>query len=148
MATSDLCPRCHGAPKWRGHSYCQECWRLYQREHYAKRRRNALANKDKFDNPDLPPERVCPHCGTSKPLAEWHKQVRTDGSYTYNSRCLECYRDYCREYRAKNRERLSENKRASRDRITFKAQLDSDLRFYDKALALQRAVRRMRGDAA
>ena len=58
----------------------------------------------------LPTEKKCSRCGEVKPVEEFGKTKHKDSprGFYYRSMCLECNREYCREYSRNNRKKRNE----------------------------------------
>lgn len=110
--TSNLCCRCHKAPRRATHTYCTECMRAYNRE-WCQRKRGSTPRPIK---PVLQPgEKFCFGCERILPVEHFHRcKSKSDGRM---SRCKDC--DYMKQvaYKSKNRARLRERERESSRRF-------------------------------
>jgi hypothetical protein len=139
---SELCYACYERPRYHTYSYCKPCWNKYQRE--LKRLYAQRAGTERVYADDIPETRVCPGCAIAKPVTEWVSRPRSDGKYTYSWRCLDCKQVYDRAYRLEHQTEMRDYHREKERERRSLGRLQRDLRFHDKALAVQRLVRQSR----
>ena len=101
MSKSDLCCKCHQAPR-HTNGYCKACNRIYQRE-YARRKRGAKPRPQAWRALEEN-EKYCPKCDRILDRSRFSMSASTKDGFM--SWCKGCDAFKQASYRAKNKRRL------------------------------------------